>query len=148
VDEMIIHGVQTSKVITPLLVDSAGRVIISASDPSSIIPGELLQAYEKLNLALGANTLDMFTVPAGQRWQVTMTALYYTGTVAGVVIQPFIKLGTTYYYYADVRGITTNQIYTQYPNCVIDAGTILGAYVGAGAVNDDIHFVLFGFRIK
>ena len=145
---MLILGKQTTGEVTPLLVDSAGRVIISASDPSSIVPGELLQAYEKLNLALGANTLDMFTVPAGQRWQVTMTALYYTGTVAGVVIQPYIKLGAAYYYYADVRAITTNQIYTQYPNCVIDAGKIVGSYVGAGAVNDDIHFVLFGFRIK
>lgn len=141
---MLLYGRQSTNEITPLLVDSLGRVIMASASPSSInpIPGGI--RFENFNLPAGASNQTIATVPAGQVWRIKVYGAYYAGTVAGVQIHmTFI-----------IAGIVINVDYIAppinagvkliYPDALLGAGDKAEAAVfGATVGNDFIGFLVY-----
>lgn len=144
----MVSGKTSDDKIIPLLVDSAGRVIVQTISGLSFAPMARSARYENLNLAGGTNAgLVQFTVTTGETWEINVLGMRYIGTVAGVVMNMFVDKGGVLSNVFTVQPPVTNKYEFVYLALVMDAGDILKVTITGATAGDDFVGVMSGRRI-
>lgn len=171
----LIHGQDPSGYLRPLLVDAAGNVLISGTVNANLNAGtnvigkvdintaptltvqstqtdKLLAIsvpkliyYEDLALPVGYSIHNIYIVPANFRLKMTLMSIRYTGTVAGVIIQPYIFDGASIYVLDQRDTLISDKIYSIYGELWLDTGWTLYVQILGATLNDDFHFVVNGY---
>lgn len=131
---MLLYGVDSSNAIKPMLVDSSGRVIVTSSSPSSLVPSPIFAVLSNPALPAGVSTQIIYTVPAGQVSRLTYMSVRYTGTVAGVTLNVRLFDGTNSILIDDVVVPVSGLAYPYNVQILLNAGhTVRCAIIGATA---------------
>jgi len=144
---MIIHGIDGNNVVTSLLVDSGGRLLVSSVEGKEFAPLVRRAHYETLTLAAGNSTHTVYTVPTNETLQIDFISLLYVGTVLNVRLNFFIDDLTSTYTMILADNLTSG-VWKSYPlGFVIDSADIAKVTVVGATLNDDFHCNLYGRRI-
>jgi hypothetical protein len=144
----LIFGKQSSNEVTPVLVDSLGRLIVSASSPTFEQPIGQISYFTNLSLPAGVSNQTIATVPAGQRWIMNSVYLRYDGTVAGVSLYLGLNIGGTIYHIRRFTPVVSTDLNFHTCDIVLEAGTaIVGTVLGA-TLNDDFYGAVHSRRIQ
>lgn len=145
---MIAHGKDSSNLVVPILVDSAGRVIIDASQPSTLYPASVTTQGANGNLPAGTSSQSVVTVPAGQLWRMTYFTMIYAGTVAGVTMTARVSTGSSFYNFFRAAGLTSGAPNTLAINVLLEAGWEIQVVITGATLNDDYSAVVWAERIR
>lgn len=143
----IIHGVQTTKEMTPILVDSQGRVIVSTITPSLENPQGIISAAINTTLPAGGSDQTAYTVPVNQRYILNHISMIYVGTVAGVILTPIVNISGQDFGLGDFGNLVNGRYIYQDYDIVIEAGGVLKIRVSNATLNDDLYMFTFSRRI-
>lgn len=165
----LIHGIDNTSKVIPLLVDASGNIIVSASQltttggkvkldssgrvlvdgesPSLLRPEPKSGQYANTNITGGTYFLSAVTVPASQYWRMTGMAVFIGGTVAGVT-----------FYWQVYDGVSNLVFYTQAPppnslwvstfcNILLAPSWQIGLNVVGVTAGDDIYINYFAERV-
>jgi hypothetical protein len=165
----LIHGIDSTDKIVPLLLDASGNVIVSASQltttggkikldssgriivdgdtPSLLRPEPKAYLYSNLNLAAGFQRFTTATVPAGQYWRVTQSVLTYVGAVAGAAIMTQFDVGSGIFSAHYSAALASGQPISVTLNILLKPGDIIYLGVTAGALNDDAYQFISAERV-
>lgn len=136
----LVHGVDASLILRPLLVDATGRSLVTATltagtelvgDVQARELGYFNGAWQKQALGLGYygvvrvavdsgalpagnSAYDSGQVPANTVWTVENLAVRYTGTIAGVTLSVGVLVGVSLYV-IDQWTITASGLFYGYP---------------------------------
>ncbi len=166
---MIAYGVDNVLISHPLLVDSSGRIIVSATDltttggklkvdssgrititadnPSYWQPTGGLATVTNTNLAGGTNTIDLYTIPTSQRAIINVVSLYYVGTVAGLILYLQVDRSGTVYYIDSNKAVVSAKFYPFFVDFVLEAGDKVQCAIGGATAGDDFIGNVFYRRI-
>lgn len=143
----LVQGVDSTGKIIPLLVDASGRAIVVGADNSIFSPVANFASVTNTDLAAGTNNITILTVPASQRYRVTMFSYSYTGTVAAVYLDPSVKRGSTNYYFGEVNPVVSGKLYTVYFDLTLEASDLLQLSIFGATLHDDMQAYAFYTRI-
>jgi len=167
---MIIHGVDNTSVIKPLLldangyvivstsgitstgskilVDASGRIIVTPEHSDNLLPPSLHKDLTNLNLPAGLSNQDIYTVPASQYYRLTQDSLRYSGTVATVQLYLTIVRAGVANVVHNFQGLTTNIAVGSPLNIILEPADIVRCIINNATLNDDLYAVIFMERIK
>jgi len=135
---MVMLGIDENSLSKPLAVDANGKIVISPVSPSISYPIPKSGRGSNLALPAGSSYNVVLTIPANQYWRLRVLSTFYVGTVAGVILYPFINNGTNYIFINDHRGIISSSIYATYLDLLLAPSWTMGVLVNGATLNDDV----------
>jgi hypothetical protein len=135
----LLFGKQSTNEMTPLLVDSLGRLLVSNNEPSPNNPtGEIIN-YVNLNLAAGNPIETIYTIPAGRRYLVTQLNVQYVGTVATVILTLYATHSGNNIILFKITPPVSANYYVILANVLLEAGDTINCEVANATLNDDFR---------
>jgi len=123
------------------------KVLIHAESPSLLTPLPKSSRYQNINLLAGTNDLTIFTVPASEYWRIHLIGVFYVGTVAGVILTPYINNTAVNLRINHHAGIASNQSYVTNVNALFGPGYIMKLFIDFATAGDDVTFDYFAERV-
>jgi hypothetical protein len=143
----LIYGRQTTTEITPILVDSAGRVLVSNTSPSLFQPLAKSKGFSNGSLPAGTSNQYGHTVPAGETHRLTGFSAAYSGTVAGVSLYFVVNNLTSQLIFHYINPVVNNAYYLDLLNILLSPGWQVGVVITGATLNDDIFENIFLERV-
>lgn len=166
---MIVHGVNPSDQIEPLLLDASGNVLVYADPPTTtggkihvdasgnvIIdsindytfhPTSRNSRYDNASLSAGGNTEVIATVPTGETWRLTTFASEISVTRAGAYFVPYVDDGSNLLIFYFVNAPVGGYWYPVNVNVILNAGDIIKCYIAAAGAGDAFGASVIAERI-
>jgi hypothetical protein len=146
----VMFGIDSNKVIRPLLVDFTGAPLIVgyAGNPLLNYANVFHSYWEELNLVAGVNTHDYPTLLAGQMVYVTAVWFRYSVTIAANHVRFSIFDGVNDFPFTDQLGPVANTGYPLQVCIPIKASERIRVTITAAAVGNDIFTSVLGWMMN
>ena len=153
----LIHGVDSTDKVLPLLVDASGRALTLShgwdgaawrKDPVRLgYSGVVRYFVNNTALAAGTNVIVTTTVPVGQVNVITAIAMQYAGTVP-TDMTARLKSGGVGFPINNIPTPVSTQYYTISGTWVVAEGEWLECEVRGATLNDDLFFRVHGYSFR
>lgn len=133
----------------PLRTDNTGELNIQGHLLNKVFAykAAVNQAAQNLNLAAGANNLDLPATPANQVYVLTNIAVAYVGTVTNVVLNPQITDGATSASIYNVKPPVSGVFYDRQGWWPVPAGFFFRCVITGATLGDDGYIAAYGFAM-
>lgn len=108
---------------------------------------EWLFSYVNLNLSVGANTLDLLTVPAMELVTIDCSTMVYTGTAPTSMLLVLTKDGLDYPFHNEST-VVTGKTFIAYPRIYVAPFVQVRAKIFGATAGNDFDVKLIGTRYK